>query len=240
MSWKEALTEKLNAYAGSEFDYIETNSISDASKIDLGCTGIYMEATSIYFEIKNLTHILRENGRRKTAQVYTMFKEVLAAISEQNGGFVNCFSPNAFLIVYPGKEETLKYATEDAMKIASAISEKYKSQFSIITGLEFAMGIDHGHLMGSKNMEDNGNERITWFGTSVYKAMRISKECARPFYIGISGSVYHNLPDELRTTTRRILGIRKSIEMWTKVTYQYENVKKHLYQTNHKISLDEA
>ena len=70
--------------------------------------------------------------------------------------------------------------------------------------------------------------------------MRISKECARPFYIGISGSVYHNLPDELRTTTRRILGIRKSIEMWTKVTYQYENVKKHLYQTNHKISLDEA
>lgn len=126
------------------------------------------------------------------------------------------------------------------MRIASAISEKYKSQFSFITGLEFAMGIDHGHLMGSKNLEDNNNERITWFGTCLYKAMRISKECARPFYIGISGSVYHNLPDELRTTTRRILGIRKSIEMWTKVTYQYENVKKHLYQTNHKISLDEA
>ncbi len=240
MGWKETLADKLSTYADSEFDYIETNNISDASKIDLGCTGIYIEATTIYFEIKNITHLLRENGRRKTAQAYTMFKEVLTAISEQNEGFVNCFSPNAFLVIYPGKEETLKRATEDAMRIASAISEKYKLQFSFITGLEFAMGIDHGHLMGSKNLEDNNNERITWFGTSLYKAMRISKECARPFYIGISGSVYHNLPDELRTTTRRILGIRKSIEMWTKVTYQYENVKKHLYQTNHKISLDEA
>ena len=38
---------------------------------------------------------------------------------------------------------------------------------------------------------------------------------------------------------RRILGIRKKVEIWTKVSYQYENVKKHLYQTNHKISFDE-
>lgn len=89
MGWKETLADKLSTYADSEFDYIETNNISDASKIDLGCTGIYIEATTIYFEIKNITHLLRENGRRKTAQAYTMFKEVLTAISEQNEGFVN-------------------------------------------------------------------------------------------------------------------------------------------------------
>ena len=70
--------------------------------------------------------------------------------------------------------------------------------------------------------------------------MRICKECARPFYIGISGSIYHNLGEDLRTTTKRILGIKKSVEIWTKISYQYDNVKKHLYQTNHKISLDEA
>ena len=100
------------------------------------------------------------------------------------------------------------------------------------------MGLDQGHIMGTKNMSDNGDEHITWFGTCILKAMRICKECARPFYVGISSLIYHSLGEDLRLTSRRILGIKKTVEIWTKVTYQYENVKKHLYQTNHKIPLD--
>ena len=69
--------------------------------------------------------------------------------------------------------------------------------------------------------------------------MRICKECSRPFYIGVSGIIYHNLGEDLRITYRRILGLKKSVEVWTKVSYQYENVKKHLYQTNHKIPIDD-
>ena len=239
MSWKETLSEKLTSLADAEFDYIETNNIQEASKIDLGCSGIYMEASIIYFEIKNLLYILKENGRRKAAQTYTMFSEVLSTIAEKTGGFINCFSPSAFLIIYPGKDNSIKDAVTGALKISYAITESFKHQFSTIKGLEFAMGIDHGHIMGTKTLSDNGTEVISWFGTSIYKAMRICKECARPYYIGTSGVIYHNLGEGLKTTTRRILGIKKSVDMWTKVTYQYENVKKHLYQTNHKISLDE-
>ena len=238
MSWNETLGNKLSSYADAEFNYIETKDVNDASRIDLGCSGIYMEATVVYFEIKNLAYILKENGRRKTAQIYTMYKEVLAAIAEQTGAFVNCFSPFAFLVVYPGQDATPN-AVRGALKIAHAISEDFKDQFSSMNGLEFAMGLDHGHIMGTKDLSDNGSEHITWFGSCIYKAMRICKECARPFYIGTSGVVYHNLGEGLKTTTRRILGIKKSVDMWTKVTYQYENVKKHLYQTNHKISFDE-
>ena len=102
------------------------------------------------------------------------------------------------------------------------------------------MGMDHGHILGTKTQSDNTMECLSWFGSCIYKAIRISKECARPFYLGVSGSIYHSLGDEMRTTQRRILGIKKSVDIWTKVTYQYENVKKHLYQTNHKISLEEA
>lgn len=240
MSWKETLSEKLSAYADSEFDYIETKDVKDASKIDFGCSGIYMEATVIFFEIKNLAYALKENGRRKMAQTYTMFKEVLTAVTEQDGAFVNCFSPSAFLVVYPGREESLPQAVKGAMRLSHAFSEDYKQQFSGITALEFSMGLDHGHIMGTKTLSDNGCEHITWFGSCIYKAMRIANECSRPFYVGISGSIYHSLDEDLRITTRRILGIKKTVEMWTKITYQYDNVKKHLYQTNHKISLEEA
>ena len=238
MSWKEELTTKVSTLSKAEFDYIETKDINRASDIDLNCSGVYMEATIIFFEIKNLTYLLKEQGRRKVAQVYTMYREVLAAIAERNGGFVNCFSPNAFLIVFPGKEDNYPIAIKTAMKVAHALSEDYKADFAHITGLEFAMGMDHGHIMGTKNLSDIGMEHLTWFGTCIYKAIRICKECSRPFYIGVSGTIYHSLGEDLRITYKRILGIKKSIDVWTKVTYQYDNVKKHLYQTNFKLPID--
>lgn len=240
MSWKETLGEKLTSYSNAEFEYVETKDINDASKIDLGCSGIYMEATIIYFEIKNLSYILKENGRRKIAKTYTMYKDVLTAVTQQDKAFVNCFAPNAFLIIYPGRDESLEPAVKGALRIVSALSEDFKQQFSDILGLEFSMGMDHGHIMGTKNISDNGMECITWFGNCIFKAMRIAKECSRPFYVGISGSIYHSLSEDMRIVQRRILGIKKTVEMWTKISYQFENVKKHLYQTNHKIPLEEA
>lgn len=237
--WEKALSDKLSKYSEEEFNYIDTKDITKADEIDYGSSGIYMESTIIYLEIKNLQYILKENGRRKAAQAYTMLHTVVKAIAKKNGAIVNCFAPNAILVIYPGKEESSKGAVEDAMRIAQALSETFKHQFSNIAGLEFSMGLDHGHIMGTKNLSDNNFDHISWFGSCIYKAMRICKECARPFYIGISGSIYHSLDESLRIAERRILGIKKKVEIWTKVSYQYENVKKHLYQTNHKISLDE-
>lgn len=239
MSWKETLSEKLAALSAAEFKYIETNDIKRASEIDLDCSGIYMEATVIYFEIKSMEYILKESGRRKAAQIYTMYHAVLKAMAEEYGGFINCFSPNALLIVFPGKDDQISDAVKNALKIASALNEDFKSSFNIL-GLEFSMGLEHGHIMGSKNLSDNGLEQLSWFGTCIYKAKSISQQCARPFHVGISSMVFHNLSEDLLTKQRSILGIKKKVEIWTKVSYQYENTKHHLYQTNHKISIDEA
>lgn len=240
MSLKDTLTEKLTSLSKAEFNYIETSDISKAAEIDLNCSGIYLEATVVYFEIKNLPYILKENGRRRVAQIYTMYHEVLTSIAKQSGAFVNCFSPEAFLIIYPGKEEGFNEVVKSAMKIANALSNTFKEQFSVITGLEFAMGIDHGHIMGTKNQSDYDVERLTWFGSCIFKARTICKECVRPYHIGISSMIYHNLGEELLTRQRRILGIPKKVDIWNKVTYQTEGSKKHLYQTNHKLELEDT
>ena len=234
----EQLGQSLSIQSDAEFDYIETMDIHEASKVDLGDSGIYMEATVIYFDIKNLSYMLKENGRRKTAKAYSMFQKVLTAVAEHTGAFVNCFSFDSFLVVYPGKEESIKDAVTGALNISYMLSETYKQQFESVSGLEFAMGLDHGHIMGVKNLSDNGDVHITWFGQCILKARRICRECARPFYVGVSGMVYHSLDEDLRISTRRILGIKKKVEIWTKSSYQFDNVKKHLYQTNHKFSID--
>ena len=237
IDWEQSLINNFSSYSNEEFEYIETTDINQAKNINCGATGIYTEATIVYFEIKNPTYILKENGRRKAAVLYTMCNELLSAIAEQTGGFVNDFSSDSFLIIYPGKEGSIRKAVTGAMKIAYALTETFKQQFSIIHGFEFAMGLDHGHVMGSKTLSDCHIENISWFGLCIYKAKRICKECARPYFVGVSGNVYHSLEEDLKITTR--LGIKKNVDVWTKVTYQYENVKKHLYQTNHKISPEE-
>lgn len=229
----------LSKYSEDEFDYIDTKDITKAADIDYGNSGVYFEATIIYLEIKNLPYILKQLGRRKAATVYTMLHAVASDIAKRSDAFINCYSPNALLIVYPGKEEASPKAVKDAMRIAYAMNDAFKHQFAEVHSAEIAMGLDHGHIMGTKNLSDNGNDHISWFGTCINKAMHICKESARPFYVGISGTVYRSLDDSLHYTERRILGIKKKMEIWTKVTYQYENVKKHLYQTNHKISFDE-
>ena len=239
MSWTETLSNKLSTYAKAEFDYVETKDIKEAANVGLGCSGIYMEATIIYFEIKNLAYIVKENGRRKSAQTFTMVSEVLTAIAGQVGAFVNTYSPNTFLVVLPGRDESVPEAVKCALKITHALSEDFKQQFAGILGFEFSMGLDHGHIMGTKTISDNGIESISWFGSCIYKAKRIAEESSRPFYVGISSAIYHSLDESLRIAQRRILGIKKNVEMWNKSTYQYDNVKKHLYQTNHKFSLEE-
>lgn len=238
MSWKDTLSENLKAISESEFKYIESNDIHRASEIGLNCSGLYMEATIIYFEIRNMAYFVTEHGRRKTVQIYAMFHRVLTAIAEQNGGFVNCYSPEALLVIFPGKEENHDDAVRTALKIAYALTKTFESSFKT-PGIEFAMGMDHGHIMGTKNLSDNGLEQMSWFGKCIYKAIEISKLCARPYHLGVSSKLFHSLSDDLRTKERNILGIKKKVEVWTKASFQFENTKHHLYQTNHKISIDE-
>lgn len=239
MSLKETLSTRLSALASSEFEYIESKDINKSAEINHDCTGLYMEATVIYFEIKNILFLLKENGRRKVAQTYTLFREVLSALAEEAGGFVSCHSPSAFLIIFPGKEENMSNAVKCATKIAYALSDEFKSIFGKTTGLEYGMGLDHGHMMGTKNPTDHSFERMVWFGNCVYKARTIAKECTRPYHVGVSSIIYHALPENMLFTTRNILGIKKRVDLWTKMSYQFENEKKHLYQTNHKIKFDE-
>ena len=239
MSIKTSISDKLAAISNTEFQYIETNDISKLSELDTTASGIYMEASVIYFGIKNLAYIIKENGRRKTVQTYDMYHAIITEIAASEGGFVNCYSPEGFLIILPGNDADSKNAVNCGWKIAHAITSTFKDHLSLISGIEFSMGIDHGHIMGNKNLSDNGLEHLSWFGPCICKAIRISMECLRPFYVGISSIVFHNLPEDMITTTRRILGIKKTVEYWSRVSYQFENTKKHLYQTNHKIDFEE-
>ena len=54
MSLIPTILEKANALTDAEFQYTNSSNFSLIDSLDNDCTGLVMESTVIYFEIKNL------------------------------------------------------------------------------------------------------------------------------------------------------------------------------------------
>lgn len=238
MSIAQNTLTKTNELSDVEFSYSITSDFNYISSLDDNCSAIVMDATVIYFEIKNLSVMLK-TGKRLAARVYKMYYHGLMEVCKETDGILNCYSPNSFLLIYSKDKHDISYVVDTALKIADLFSNKLKEPFEKQCHLNFSMGIDNGNILGTKAISDARNYHMVWLGSTIDKAKTICQKSIRPFYVGVSGTVYHHLNEDLLTTTKRILGIKKRIEIWERVSYEFENVKKHLYQTNYHKDFDE-
>ncbi len=238
MSIKASTIEKTTALSNSEFSYTLTNDFSGIKDLDMDCTGIVMDATILYVTIKNISFLLK-TGKRLTARVYKFYYHALMEVCKETGGYLDCYSPDSFLMIYPKEQHDVADVVDIAIKTADLISTGLKDLIEPHGHINFGIGIDKGNILGTKAQDSSGNDRILWYGTSINKAIAISHECNKPYFVGISGTVYQHLDEDHRYVTRRILGIKKRTELWTTVSYQFENVKKHLYQTNFHKTFEE-
>lgn len=229
---------KTQQLAEAEFEYTRTEDFNYLESLNNDCTGIVMEATVVYFEIKNIDFMLK-TGKRLAARIYKIYYHTLREICEATGGQLNCYSPTSFLMIYPKSKANESFVVDTAVKTANMLNTKLKETIEKHTHLNFGIGIDHGNILGTKALDENGYPHMVWFGRTIDKAITISKLSQRPFFVSVSRSVYHQLDDSLKITTKHIFGIKKEIELWTRVSYEFENVKKHLYQTNTQRSFDE-
>lgn len=237
MSLIPTILEKANALTDAEFQYTNSSNFSLIDSLDNDCTGLVMESTVIYFEIKNL-HLMLKTGKRLAARVYKIYYNALKEVCTETEGFLNCCSPNSFLLIYPKEQHHVNQVVEIAMKIADLFSIKMREVIEKNTAISFAMGVDIGNILCTKVNSDYGYSQAVWFGTAINKAATICHECNRPFFVGVSGTVFNRLDENLKVTTKRILGIKKQIDMWTRNSYMFENEKKHLYQTNFHKSFE--
>lgn len=238
MSTSQNILTESAALSDVEFSYSTTSNFDFINTLHDDCSAIVIDATVVFFEIKNLPSLLK-TGKRLAARVYKMYYHALQEVCKDTDGYLNCYSPNSFLLIYPKDKHDMSYVVNIALKITDLFSLKLRETFEKHVHINFAMGIDNGNVLGTKVISDNNYSHIAWFGTAVDKAQTISRKCLRPFFIGISGTVFHHLDDSLKTTTKRILGIKKQVDIWERVSYEYDNVKKHLYQTNFHKDFDE-
>lgn len=238
MGLLQSVTEKINQLSDADFEYETSADFNKLESLNNDCTGLVMEANVIYFEINNIDFMLK-TGKRLAARVYKMYYHILHEICETTGGHFNCYSPKSFLLIYPKEKFDENYVVNIAVKTATLFNVDLRSIFEKQTHLNFGIGMDHGNVLSTKTIDENGYPHIAWFGNAIEKSIVLSRLSQRPFLVSISRSVYHHLDDSLKVTTKHILGIKKEVNLWTRMSYQFDNVKKHLYQTNAQISFND-
>lgn len=227
----QTLLAEIQELSKAEFNYSFSTDFLELGHLDYGCSGIMMEAHVLYFKIKNLASMLK-TGRRLAARVYKMYHHALNEIAKETGGHFSCLDHESFLLVFPKDSFDSGNAVDVALKTADLFSRTLQETFEEQTHINFSIGVDMGNILCTKVKSDNGTDRMIWVGTAIDKAKAIANECNRPFFVGISGTVFHRLDDDHLFTTKKIVGIKKQVEIWTTVSYQFENAKKHLHQTN--------
>ncbi|MCR5644804.1 MAG: hypothetical protein K6F96_00215 [Bacteroidales bacterium] len=223
--------EKTNEISNAEFEYSTTSDFNFIEQLDDNCTAIVMDATVIMFEIQNIG-ILLKTGKRHTAKVYKLFYHTLREVCESTGGQFNCYSPKHFLLIYPKDKVEVQKVVDIAIKTANLLSITLRETIEQHTHLNFGFGVDCGKILGTKAFDENNYPHMAWFGRTVEKALALSHLSQRPFFVSISRSAYHQLDESLKTTTKKILGIKKQVDIWTRVHYEFQNEKKYMYQTN--------
>lgn len=234
----QSITEKTKQLAEAEFEYTSTSDFNALESLNLDCTGIVMEACVIYLEINNIDFMLK-TGKRLAAKVYKIYYNALREICEATGGQLDCYSPKSFLLIYPQEKYDENYVVDIAIKIASLFNVTLRETVEQHTHVNFGIGVDHGNILGTKTTDENGYTHIAWFGHAIEKAITLCHLSQRPFFVSVSRSVYHHLDEKLKTATKHILGIKKEINLWTRMSYQFDNAKKHLYQTNAQRSFND-
>lgn len=238
MSLVQKVLAKTVELSDVEFAYSTTSDFNYINTLDTDCSAIVMEATVIYFEIKNIPFLLK-TGKRHAARVYKIYYNALMEICKETGGHLFCYSPYSFLMIYPKHSYNVSYVVDIALKTATLFCSTLKESIEKLCHLSFSMGIDYGNILGTKTVTGDQLAQVTWLSPDIEKAITIAHECQRPFFVGISGTIFHHLDDSLTRTSKRIFGIKKEVEIWNRVSYEFNNVKKHLYQTNFQKPFEE-
>ena len=238
MSLTQNLLAKVTELSDVDVNYTNTSDFNFIDTLDTDCSAIVMEATVIYFEIKNIP-VLLKTGKRLAAKIYKIYYNVLQEVCKNTGGFFSCYSPYSFLMIYPKHHYNVSYVVDVAIKTATLFCTTLREVIEKNSHLSFSMGIDYGNVLGTKTVSNDKFSQVVWFSPDIEKAITIAKDCQRPFFVGISGTIYHHLDDNLKKTSKRILGIKKEVDIWNRVSYEFENVKKHLYQTNFQKPFEE-
>ncbi len=231
-SLNQNILEQAEKLSEASVNYVETQDLDAVNTLTDNMSSVVVETSALYLMIKNMRQIVKNDGKRQAIKVHELFSRCLSVFFTNGEARIYEDGNSGFIVLFDPKTTDTNKAVKYGLKLTHLFSRDLAPLSEKFNNISFGIGIDHGRVMGV-----NIGHPV-WFGTCIEKAKKISEECLKPCYLGISGRVHSQLGDDLQTVTRHILGIPKKENMWIKSTYQFENERKHLYQTYHSLEND--
>lgn len=228
----EEILNKAIELHNEDFKIAETSNLSEVNNLSDEMSAIVCSATVFFINLKNMPYIIKNDGKRAASKTYKIFHEALSVFAKETNAYLIDHNSNSFLLVYASSIKEIDTHIENAYRLSYVLGKELVKSIPQFNSLNFAIGIDHGRVLGTKS-----NQGILWYGTCIDKAAAISELCLKPSYLGISGLIYSEISENLKTITRHILGIPKKEPAWVKGSYQFENERKHYYSSNHTIEV---
>lgn len=121
------------------------------------------------------------------------------------GGKIRSFQGDSILVFWPANSKSqIRDAVRAAMEIKWFLSKEFVGLFEKYTELDYGIGIDWGEVFVIRAgiSRNTNNNDLVFIGKCVNFAVAIANQASSPGNIEVSASVYQNLDDNHKYTSK--------------------------------------
>lgn len=202
-----ALKDELEAAVGKkvreQWTTREGLVVPDATSINLGNDGVFIDATVLYADLADSTKLVDTFRAEFAAEVYGTFLNSSSRIIRAHGGTITAFDGDRVMAIYMGADKEIR-AVRTALRINKAVTEIIRPALNAVYPdvayvLHHTVGVDSSRLFAVKDGVRGANDMI-WVGKAANHAAKL---CALPhqYSTRVTAAVHEKLDQGLYVTS---------------------------------------
>lgn len=208
MALADELIAKAHEFASNSWGEIPNGYVvPSADALTFGNSGIRIDATVLYADIRGSTTMVDELPDTRAAEYYKAFLHCCAKIVKAEDGTITAYDGDRLMAIFVGRDQAIE-AIRAALKISRAVSKIINPQFQAVYGtmhrrFTHTVGIDCGVMLAAKTGVRVDSD-LVWVGAAANYAAKLTS------FEGLDGAY------PLRAT-RRVVERSGGIDYFTKV-----------------------
>jgi class 3 adenylate cyclase len=225
VSLREEIRSEVAAIFRASWAERDGNVVPTDESLKLTNDAINVEATVLYADMADSTHLVSGQTKTFAAEIYKTFLHCAAKIIRAEGGAITAYDGDRIMAVYLGKSKNTS-AVRTALKIhyavdqivAPAIKTQYQTQNYVP---QHVVGIDTSKLFVARTGVRGAND-LVWVGRAANYAAKLAT-LPHEYPSWITEEVYDRMDQSMRITAGR--------PMWEAMDWNAMN-KKRIYRSN--------
>lgn len=188
-----------------DFTLNETDTVPSVtdSRLTFNNTGLVLESTVLYIDIRRSTSLSEEHQRATTGKLYSALIEEMIRCARYYGGHVRGIVGDRIMVVFDkesGGKDCFTNAVNTAYLMNSIVGKVIRPYFEkrYSKSVQCGIGIDYGRMLVTKvgtisRTEDHGNYKdLVWLGKPANVASKLTDQANKDDYgsLLISEKVY--------------------------------------------------